>query len=348
MIGGRQGVTGLAVVVLCMTALWVGPARAQDGQALADRLDRLERDIQAVTRMVARGGTGSLPATVSGTQESAPILETGPAAARLSVHVQSVERDMQTLTGRVEEFTFRLDQLDKRLEKLTTDMEYRLSTLEQRRSGVSPRAPQTGAMTPARSGTLTAADLVPSSALTPAPSAPAAQPGVLGTINQSDLDALKKVTQTMPQSTEQAAATAPQSAAASLPQGSPQDQYSYAFDLLRKTEYAQAEQALTAFIDKYGTTKEPLLGNAYYWLGETYYVRSDFVSAARTFLEGYQKHPLGSKAPDTLLKLGMALANLGKPKEACATFGKLLEEQTKASASLRGRAESEQRRTGCP
>ena len=66
-----------------------------------------------------------------------------------------------------------------------------------------------------------------------------------------------------------------------------------------------------------------LSGNARYWLGETYYVRKNYVEAARIFLDSYAKFRTGDKAPDSLLKLGLSLAILAKTKEACLAFKKL-------------------------
>jgi len=48
--------------------------------------------------------------------------------------------------------------------------------------------------------------------------------------------------------------------------------------------------------------------------------------AAQSFFEAYQKFPSGAKAPDSLLKLGMSMANMDKATKACTTFGKLRRE----------------------
>ncbi|MCW9039726.1 MAG: tetratricopeptide repeat protein, partial [Rhodospirillales bacterium] len=92
---------------------------------------------------------------------------------------------------------------------------------------------------------------------------------------------------------------------------------------------------------------DPLTGNARYWLGETFYVRGNFRRAAEVFLEGYQKDPAGSKAADSLLKLGMSLSKLEKKPESCATFGKLLKDFPKASSNVRVVAERESKRLDC-
>jgi tol-pal system protein YbgF len=111
-----------------------------------------------------------------------------------------------------------------------------------------------------------------------------------------------------------------------LPDGNAQDRYRYAFDLTRQARYEEAEIAFKAFVKTY--PDDDLANNARYWLAETYYVRKRFMDAAQSFFEAYQKAPKGSKAPDALLKLGMSMAALDKPTEACATFGKLRKEFT--------------------
>jgi tol-pal system protein YbgF len=130
-----------------------------------------------------------------------------------------------------------------------------------------------------------------------------------------------------------------------LPQGTPKEQYSYAFGLLRQANYDKAEEALQAFLKVNGD--DPLAGNARYWLGETYYVRGQYVQAAEVFLKGYRSDPKSPKAPDTLLKLGMSLTNLDKKREACAAFDKLEADFPDASASIKNTVAKERQRGGC-
>ena len=130
-----------------------------------------------------------------------------------------------------------------------------------------------------------------------------------------------------------------------VPQISPQDQYTQAFGLLRQAKYDDAAIALQTFVNQH--PGDPLAANARYWLGETFYVRSEFVRAAEVFFEGYRTAPDGPKAPDTLLKLGMALGNLDKKREACAAFTKLADEFPNASTNVRNTLERERLRNGC-
>lgn len=146
-----------------------------------------------------------------------------------------------------------------------------------------------------------------------------------------------------------APADRPQTAAAAptLPAGATADkQYEYAFGLLQKAEYDKAEKAFQDFLTK--NKSHTLAGNAQYWLGETYYVRDKFAEAAVAFAEGVQKYPKNNKAPDNLLKLGMALSRLNQKNDSCTAFKQLLARYPEAAASIKRRADTERRKLNCP
>jgi len=114
---------------------------------------------------------------------------------------------------------------------------------------------------------------------------------------------------------------------------------------LRRADYPGAEQALRAFVTQH--PKDPLAGNAQYWLGETFYVRKNWKDAAIAFAEGYQKYPKSSKAPDDLLKLAMSLGNMGQKANACTALGRLDHDFPQMPANVRGPATAEKRHLGC-
>ena len=109
-----------------------------------------------------------------------------------------------------------------------------------------------------------------------------------------------------------------------LPEGTPKERYKYAYSLLTKMQLAAAETAFQEFLEKHGD--DQLASNAQYWLGETYYARQNLSEATRAFLVGIQRYPNSTKAPDSMLKLGISLAKLGKNEDSCAAF---IEMQTK-------------------
>ncbi|MBK8177146.1 MAG: tol-pal system protein YbgF [Rhodospirillales bacterium] len=133
-------------------------------------------------------------------------------------------------------------------------------------------------------------------------------------------------------------------APASAPR-SPREQYAQAFTLMQNRNYPDAAAGFSAFLS--ANPDDPLADNARYWLGETYYARGDYAKAAETFLDGYEKNKTSAKAPDTLLKLGMSLAGLDKPKEACASFRELKRAFPNASDAVKQRAEQESKRINC-
>ena len=130
-----------------------------------------------------------------------------------------------------------------------------------------------------------------------------------------------------------------------LPEGTPEERYRYATDLLSKQNFNEAERALSAFLKEH--PKDKLAGNAKYWLGETYYVRGRYTDAAVAFAEGYETYPDSSKAPDNLLKLGKSLAALDQKPDACGIFAELRKRYAKAAPTILQQAKREQKRLSC-
>jgi len=125
----------------------------------------------------------------------------------------------------------------------------------------------------------------------------------------------------------------------------PITEYESALSLLRAGQYKQAESAFQGYLGKYPNSNRTAA--AYYWLGETYYVQSQYQNAAKRFLMGFEKFPENSKAPDNLLKLGMSLARIGQAREACLTFAQLKSRYASAPEHIANRADIESNRAGC-
>ena len=90
-----------------------------------------------------------------------------------------------------------------------------------------------------------------------------------------------------------------------------------------------------------------LIGNANYWLGETYYARGLFEQAVGIFADGFTKYKKNSKAADNLLKLGLTMNKLNKKQEACTAFKSLATEFPKADNRLKDRAKAEAKKLQC-
>ena len=125
----------------------------------------------------------------------------------------------------------------------------------------------------------------------------------------------------------------------------PSEIYSYAYDMLVRENFVEAEKSFKAFIGEH--PNDPLASNAYYWLGETYYVQKKFQLAAISFARGFQSFPKGNKAIDQLFKLALTFMNLGKNEDACAAFSKLESEFPNAPKRISNRAKEYIKRAKC-
>ena len=319
---GARTLGAWLVLGLLITA---GPAPAQDAglRPLLDRLERLERDIKTLNLQLARGGAKRPVPAAAGAQ---PQPLGNSAIARLEVRLGALEDELRAAYGNVEQLSYHLIQVNKRLDKLVGDVDFRLSTLESTGGGrmQSQAVPR------------------PPSVQTAPPGGFASEPGNLGTVSERDAQILGQAKGGRP---AQASLQVLPGADPVLPQGTPRERYTYAFGLLRQANYDQAETALRAFLRSHGD--DPLASNARYWLGETHYVRHEYEQAAQVFLEGFKKDPKGSKAPDSLLKLGMSLYSLDKKRDACAAFEKLKADFPDAPAAIRKTMAREWQRGAC-
>ena len=235
------------------------------------------------------------------------IIESPEPAVAVRSRFNQVAEDMRQLNGQVEELGFRLQQLTDGLARLRADMDLRFSQISvQQGEAVSTEK----------------------TALIENPAA---------TEKQVNSEAL---------SDSSGAEISTQVQDVSLPDGAPEQQYRFAFDLLRQAHYAEAESAFRQFIAAH--PQNTLSGNAQYWLGETYYVRGDFQQAAVVFAEGFKKWPDNNKAPDNLLKLGLSLSTVGQKSDACGIFSALLERHAQANPIILQRARSQQKTLSCP
>jgi tol-pal system protein YbgF len=124
-----------------------------------------------------------------------------------------------------------------------------------------------------------------------------------------------------------------------MPEITDKEAYDKAYAQLKDGKYDQAEQAFLSFMEIYPNSS--LLGNANYWLAETYYARSKWAEASGLFADGFTKYKDNIKAPDSMFKLGMTMKQMGKNKEACAAFKGLAGEFKNLSDNLKKRSEQE-------
>lgn len=301
------------LLVLCGLhglAMSVSPAYAQSTRDIANRLNRLENEIETLNRAVYRGETPPPGARSSG----------DPAVnADTQVRLQQMEIEFRDLRGKVEEQDFEIRQLKTQLERSLSDMELRLGDIESGRGSA-----------PVSSGGARAGGPV----YQDTPPAPAANGGENGFSWSSQQDSQLG---TLRQPAAGGGLSAPDDSAAGA--------YENAFALLKNAQYDGAEKGFAEFLRN--NPDHILAGNAKYWLGETHYVRGDLQKAARIFAEGYKQYPKGSKAADNLLKLGLSLAGMGNSSDACVALGQLTTEYPTGALPVLRRAEQEMARLDC-
>jgi tol-pal system protein YbgF len=279
-------------------------------------------------------GGGTRPAAAQGApggpgfDDRPPAMAGSPATARLDARITQLEQDLRGVTGRVETLSFQMRQLTDKLDRLSSDLEMRLEQLRTQGAAAGPGA-SAAAGAAAGGPRMLGDDRLPAAAPAPAAPATAAAP----------TSPPAPVTPPPP-------APAPATTPPTAPQfASSKEQYAYAFALMQKANYAEAGTAFADFLRRY--PDDALADNARYWLGESFYARGKYSEAAETFFDAYEKNKTGPKAPDTLLKLGMALASIDKKKEACASFRELARAFPNASTQVRDRAAQESKRLGC-
>ncbi|MEA2757101.1 MAG: hypothetical protein QOJ54_3390 [Aliidongia sp.] len=247
-----------------------------------------------------------------GTAPTPTVGEGGASSLDSQIRMDQLEGQLRTLTGQLEEIQYNIAQISKRAEKSQADNEVRFQQLE--RGNVAP----------------------------PSVEATQAHPPAKPNAGAGDMGRQASVSGTL---APPGGPPPPAGASGTLADGSVTEQYNYAFGLLRDSDFKAAEAAFRSFLQKHPA--DPLAGNAQYWLGETYFVRGEYPAAASAFAEGYQKYPQGAKAPDNLLKLGMALGNSGRKNDACFSFARLERDFPQMPPVIREREVSEKKRIGC-
>ena len=360
-------VYGQFTLLLTASFLLAVPALAQnqDAELIANQLNRIQRDLQVLSRQVFKGDPGRTPSATSSSISSPS--SSNAYIIRVEDRLTQLEGETRQNTGNVENISHTLNQISARLDSLANDIGFRLTSIEQRLN-ILTRNPQTsrrptsplvaGQTPPPTSPQLRAAPRlqgVQQVGPTTGGSTLGGRQGMLGTITQQELTAVRQQNgDTAPQPVGQSlpsnsAGTAVQQQAAVpkkiLPPGTPKEQYKFAFSLVRRAEFGQATEALEEFIKTHPS--DPLTSNARYWLGRTHYVRKDYRRAAEVFLTAYQSQPNGKKAADNLLRLGMSLAGMSKKKEACATFNKLKQDFPDSSVTVKKQLVQQSKKIGC-
>jgi tol-pal system protein YbgF len=279
-----------------------------DNAQLLVRLQRLERDmrdLEAVTFRKPPGDKDSLPlqppdAAAAPETLAAPMPDLNPLLRR----IDELEEGLTRVTGQMEVLGHQVDQLTEKAERLQKQLDLQASA--QVKAEVASQA----APPPPDSNQL-------ASVTSPAGPALGAPPSVLGTIP----------------------ADAPLPKPEPKSEIEPKKQFDAAMNLLSRARYDEASDAFRAYADAH--PGEDRASDALYWTGDiAYSTKKDYPAAARDFAELLKKYPKAQRAPDGMLKLGLALFEMGQAKEACAAVAALPAKYPDASPAVLARAKS--------
>ena len=314
--GALVAVAGLIGAVSLDTA-----AYAQSAAEVQARLRRLERDIRDLQAETFRKGPDAaaiLAAPPTSPEQAAPepsqpMPDLGPMMRRMD----ELEAGVSRLTGQMEELGHRIDQLVTQTERMQKQMEFDATQRANAQISAAPPPPGDQLASVAPAPDANAATPLPGSA-PPAPTAP----GVLGQIP--------------------AGSTLPTPA----PAPDPKRDFDTAMNLLSRAQYDDAGDAFRKFAAD--NPEDERASAALYWTGDiSYSAKKDYASAARDFAELLKKYPTAPRAPDSMLKLGLSLFQLGQKNEGCAALAALPAKYPQASPAIRTRATNERRDAMC-
>ena len=148
-----------------------------------------------------------------------------------------------------------------------------------------------------------------------------------------------------PDPVEAAPVPPPAGGLASLTPGSTRAEYEADYALYKGARYDAAVTGFNDFLGKYPNDR--LVPDATYFLGESYARLGRHREAAEQFLKLSTDFTKSNRAPDALLRLGIALNALGANAQACATYQEVDRKYPAAGPDVRAGVERELKRARC-
>src|SRR5579864_1649660 len=278
-------------------------------------------------------------------------------AAGLVVRINRLEEELRQANGRIEELENAQHRLEAQLQKFRQDVEFRFGD----RSAGAPPEPNVAEapLAPAQPGVPSRprksdafdpnsdpdAPGAPRPLGTTAPSAPLVRESPAPVVRETPaagppLELGKGPPPAAPATT---GPTIVGSGVAMLDQ--PREQFNAALAAFQAGQYPEAEVGFKAFLA--ANPAHRLTPDAIFYIGETYLQRSRPREAAEQFLKVTTDYSKSSRAPESMVRLGQTLAELGNSDQACATLGEFGKRYPTASASVKKLAEHESARDHC-
>lgn len=361
-------VAGLRFVAVLVAAVLAAPplsAQAQvesrEGIALRNEILELHNELDVLRGQLANGGSalGNPYPVAPPERAGAPP---GELTAQLLTRLGTLEEQMRTLNGRIDELGNQVRRQGEQFSKQIADLNFRLQGPESggRATSVSPRAervpasPSGPVMSPPPSA-LGALPLQPPEEGVPAyPRAyprtypPEASAGAIPLLPPPE--SLETQPNAPPPTSRQAAAAAipllpsqeaapranaPRTAEVVLREGEA---------ALGRHDYAAAEAAAREAL---GSGRAARAADAQFLLGEVLAAQRNYPQAAIAYDDAYRRSPTGSRAQEALLGMANALANIGSKPAACAALDKLQTEFLTQRGAVREAAATLRQREAC-
>jgi tol-pal system protein YbgF len=226
--------------------------------------------------------------------------------------LQGVSRELRELRGEIELQRHAMEQLKQRQRELYLDVDRRMQALE---SATGAAARDAGAAAAA-------------AAAAPAPGAPAPPQPNPG-------QAMAGAAPAVPPSADTAAGAdalpAPAADAQVVDLAAEQQAYRDAFELLKGGQFKQASASLTQFLADYPSGR--FTDNAWYWLGESYYVSREFGPALKAFERLLVDFPDSPKRSHAMLKIGFIHDEEGRRDQAKQVLTELIQTHPQSTAA---------------
>jgi tol-pal system protein YbgF len=123
-------------------------------------------------------------------------------------------------------------------------------------------------------------------------------------------------------------------------------QYKAGYDAIVRGDYSFAEEQFKQFIQLYPS--DPQAADATNWLGEALLQRKAYDEAADVLVTGFKSYPTAARAPDILLKLGIALNGADEQAAACKTFSEVGKRYPNVTPAFKSRLAQEASKAKCP
>ena len=256
-----------------------------------------------------------------------------------------LEEQVRQLNGKIEELSYQLLELQEQMRRMQEDNEFRFQQLEGTGSGDAMQPTDSGQadMPPPQTDTA-AATAVPGAQTAGEATVRGAAPRNLGTLKIDETGTV--VDGTVDFSKDQIDSAIDGQAVASLPPNTdPEQLYREGYQHVLNGDYQMAEGIFRSFVESF--PNDALTADARFWLAESVRGQGRLEEAAEIFIGVRQDYPESQKAPETLLKIGQIMYDLGDRDVACVTFQDAENSYPNMSDSVRARIREERAKAQC-